>query len=399
MLAPDVTDEIDRLTKSFETELVEFRRRLHMHPELGRQEHRTTAAIVRRLRAIGLQPRVLSSGTGVVCDVVGSAGEAPTIGFRGDIDALPLADGKDVPYRSRVDGACHACGHDVHTTVVLGTAMVVAELRRQGLLRQSVRLIFQPAEEVAPGGALDVIADGEITGLQRVYALHCDPKLEVGTVGLRPGPITAGADLIRVSMTGPGGHTARPHLTADLVFALSAVISELPAVLSRLADPRAGLSLVWGQVHAGAVSNAIPQSGFAEGTIRGLDANVWESAHNNVPELVRALAAPYGVDVEVEMHTSVPPCVNDAAATEALRRVAVDVLGPRKVNSISQSLGGEDFAWILGRAPGSLARLGVRNAEVADAGDLHQGTFDVDEAAISVGVTLFAAMALDDGGT
>ncbi len=390
----DLHDEIDRLTKSFEVELIEFRRDLHRHPELGRHETRTTSVIVERLLTAGLEPRVLASGTGVLCDIIGSRGEAPTIGFRGDIDALPLNDVTEGPYRSTFPGVCHACGHDAHTAVVLGTALVLADLASHRLLERSVRLIFQPAEEVTPGGALDVLANGGATGLQHVFALHCDPKIEVGRVGFRAGAITAGADRIKVTLRGPGGHTARPHLTADLVFALGAIVTELPAVLSRLADPRAALSLVWGQVHAGAAANAIPQQGFAEGTIRCLDASVWESAHTLVPELVRQLAAPYGVDVDVDMHTSVPPCVNDEAETAFLRLVAADLLGDDAVTDTDQSLGGEDFGWILGRVPGALARLGVRHPEVADAGDLHQGSFDIDESAIGVGVRLFCAAAV-----
>ena len=394
VLHPAIRDEIDRLTKNLEAELTEFRRDLHRHPELGRSEVRTTAAILDRLEAAGLEPRVLRSGTGVICDIIGSSGEAPSIGFRGDIDALPLADVKDVDYRSTIEGACHACGHDAHTAIALGTALVLAELARAGTLERSVRVIFQPAEEITPGGALDVLADGAIKGLEHVYALHCDPKVEVGKVGFRGGPITAGADRIRVALRGPGGHTARPHLTADLVYAIGSVVTELPALLSRLADPRAGLSVVWGQVHAGSAANAIPQEGFAEGTIRCLDARVWESAHQVVPDLVRSLAAPYGVDVEVDMHTSVPPCVNDEASTAFLRSVAADVLGTESVTGTDQSLGGEDFGWILGRTPGALVRLGVRNPEIADAGDLHQGSFDIDESAIGVGVRLFCAAAV-----
>lgn len=393
MLDPGLPDEIERLTKSLEPELIEFRRVLHQHPELGRQEWQTTRLLVERLQAAGLHPHVLSSGTGVICDVLGGSGAPPTLGLRGDIDALPLPDAKQVPYRSEVDGVCHACGHDAHTAIVLGTALVLRELQLRDLLRSSTRLIFQPAEELTPGGALDVLEAGEIDGLERVFALHCDPRLQVGMAGFRAGPITAGADRIRVTMRGPGGHTARPHLTADLVFALGAVVTQLPALLSRLADPRSGLSVVWGQIHAGAAANAIPGSGFVEGTIRCLDAAVSKNVHGVVPELIRSLAAPYGVDVDVDIHTSVPPCVNDEASTDSFRAVATQILGPEGVTSTDQSLGGEDFAWILGRTAGALARLGVRSPEVADAGDLHQGTFDIDEAAISVGVRLFSALA------
>lgn len=387
-------DEVERLTKAFEAELVEFRRSLHRHPELGHQEHRTTAALVDRLVLAGVTPRVLSSGTGLVCDVLAADGAAPTIGFRGDIDALPLHDLKDVDYRSQVDGVCHACGHDAHTTIVLGLGLVLADLARQGRLTRSVRLIFQPAEELSPGGALDVLADGEVAGLTEAYALHCDPKLEVGQVGFRSGAITAGADRVRVDLRGAGGHTARPHLTADLVSAMGAIVTELPGVLSRRTDPRAGLSLVWGQVHAGMVANAIPQSGFAEGTLRCLDVTVWETAHRVVPEIVRGLAAPYGVEAEVDIHKSVPPCVNDVAATDRFRAAATTMLGAEAVTGTDQSLGGEDFAWIVAETPGALARLGVRRPDVADPGDLHQGTFDIDEAALGVGVRVFCGLAL-----
>lgn len=394
MLPPAARDEIDHATKSLESELIEFRRDLHRQPELGHEEYLTTASIVERLTAAGLEPRVLSSGTGVICDVTGTTGEVASLGFRADIDALPLQDVKNVPYRSQRAGICHACGHDAHTAAVLGTGLVLAELSRLELLHRSVRLIFQPAEELTPGGSLDVIADGEIDSLQRVFALHCDPKLEVGRLGFRSGAITAGADRIRVSMHGPGGHTARPHLTADLVYALGAVITELPGLLSRLADPRAGLSVVWGQVHSGGVANAIPQEGFVEGTLRCLDARVWEAVHTVVPDLVRSLAAPFGIDVDVEMHKSVPPCINDEVSTDLLRAVARDVFGSSKVTTTDQSLGGEDFAWILKRAPGALVRLGVRRPDVADPGDLHRGSFDIDEAAIGVGVRLFSSFAV-----
>ncbi len=296
-------------------------------------------------------------------------------------------------YRSTVDGVCHACGHDAHTAILFGTALVLAELSSTGALPRSVRCLFQPAEEVPDAGAADVVAAGLLDDLREVYALHCDPQRDVGTVGLRSGPITAAADLVRVTVQGSGGHTARPHRTADVVYALAAVTTELPAVLSRLADARAGLSLVWGQIHAGGSPNAIPAQGYVEGTLRCLDPAVWEAFHERVPELARAVASPYGVDVEAETRTIAPPCVNDASATRRLRGAALAALGESAVGVAGQSLGGEDFAWMTNKVPGSLARLGVRGANVAESGDLHQGTFDIDEAALGVGVRLFATLA------
>jgi amidohydrolase len=390
----DYGHEVDRLTKGLEAELILFRRDLHAHPELARQEHRTTAAVVQRLRSAGLEPRVLPSGTGLVCDVLGSAGEPASIGFRGDIDALPLDDRTTTAYRSRTPGICHACGHDAHTTVVLGTALVLAELARDGLLTRSARVIFQPAEEVIPGGALDVVAAGETSGLEHVYAFHCEPRLDVGRIGLRAGAITAGADGIKITLTGPGGHTARPHLTADLVYALGFLVTQLPGALSRLTDPRAGLSVVWGQVHAGTAANAIPSAGYVEGTVRCLDADVWQATHTLIPDLVRTLLSPFGVEVHIDSHTSVPPCVNDPAAIELARVASIDVVGATGVVTSEQSLGAEDFSWIASAVPSALLRLGVRGPQVTDAGDLHQGTFYLDEAAISVGVRVFCRLAL-----
>ncbi len=386
-------DEIDHIVKDLERDLVTFRRALHRHPEVSRRETRTTARLIEKLTALGLHPRTLSCGTGLICDVGDDGSDAPRLGLRGDIDALPLDDRKDVSYRSEVAGACHACGHDVHTTILLGTASVLAELAGRGFSVPPVRLIFQPAEEVVPGGAEDVIADGELDGLRRVFAFHCDPRLEAGTVGLRPGPITAGADRVRVTLNGPGGHTARPHLTNDLVFAAGSVIAVLPGLLSRRYDPRAGLSLVWGQVHGGTAPNTIPQSLFVEGTLRCLDADVWRTATDEFEEVVRSFLVPFGVDADIEVVKSVPPCVNDPLATEEFRDLARVCLGDAGVVTMDQSLGGEDFAWMVERVPGSLIRLGVRSPGDHHAPDLHHGSFDADESAISVGVRLFARLA------
>ncbi|MCW2620816.1 MAG: amidohydrolase, partial [Frankiales bacterium] len=244
-------------------ELVAVRRDLHAHPELGWQEHRTTQLLVARLRAAGLDPQVLTSGTGLVVEVgPRHGGGVRTVGLRADIDALPLHDDKDVAYRSTVPGVCHACGHDVHSAMLLGAALVLAGVDLPG----RVRLIFQPAEELMPGGAVAVVSEGWADGLEAIFALHCDPTLEVGRLGVRPGPITAAADVVSVRVTGPGGHTSRPHGTVDVVQALATVATGLPAALSRLVDPRAGLSVVWGHVAAGAAFNAIPREGLLRGT-------------------------------------------------------------------------------------------------------------------------------------
>ncbi|WP_329522426.1 M20 family metallopeptidase [Spirillospora sp. NBC_01491] len=391
--------QLDAFLRRHEDELIAFRRDLHRHPELGYAEHRTTRLVVERLTAAGLRPRVLPRGTGLFCDV--GPEEGPTIALRADIDALPLQDEKEnVPYRSTVPGVAHACGHDVHTVMVLGAGLFLAQQAAAGLLPGRVRLLFQPAEET-PGGALDVIAAGGIAGVDRAFALHCDPRNEVGRLGLRSGPITAACDKVYVKVTGPGGHTARPHLTADLVYALAKIVTELPSALSRRVDPRSSLSLVWGRVSAGSVANAIPDDGIAEGTVRCLDDEAWHRAPDMMKSLLQSVAAAYDVEATLEYVRGVPPTVNDPASVQMFRDAATQVIGEEGVVPTPQSLGGEDFGWYLESIPGALARLGVRTPGSPAEYDLHRGDFDVDERCVGVGIRVLTATALTalwDGG-
>ena len=389
----DLAAELDAFLAGHEAELVRFRRDLHAHPETGYHEYRTTRRIALQLEAAGLKPAILPKGTGLIVDIGdGSPGE-PVVALRADIDALPLNDEKDVPYRSKSRGACHACGHDVHTAVLLGAGLFLARIAAVRSLPGTVRLIFQPAEEV-PGGAMDVMAAGGIASVDRIFALHCDPRLDVGKIGTRVGAITAACDRLTVKVSGPGGHTARPHLTADLVFALGKIITELPAALSRRVDPRSSLSLVWGRVSAGSAPNAIPDDGLAEGTVRCLDGAAWHEAPDLVKALVESVAAAYGVVPEINYRRDVPPTVNDGISTAMFEAAADRVLGPDAVTEAPQSLGGEDFAWYLDSIPGALARLGTRVPGSDTEFDIHQAAFDVDERAIGYGVRLMAATAL-----
>lgn len=376
-----------------EPRLVALRRELHAHPELGRREFRTTELVADALTAAGLAPRVLAGGTGLLCDI-GPA--QPPVALRADLDALPIPDTKDVTYRSTVDGVAHACGHDVHTAVVVGAGLALADLSRRGELSHGVRLVFQPAEEVIPGGALDVIEAGGVEGIRRMYAVHCDPSVDVGTVGLKSGPVTAASDLLEVRLSGPGGHTARPHLSADLVAALGAVITATPGLLARRVDPRSGTTLVWGEVNAGTVANVIPRSGALRGTLRTLSRAIWDLLPPLVDEVVRAVAAPYGVGVEISHLRGVPPVVNDRQCISDLGAALAAVAGA-VVGETGQSLGGEDFAWYLDHTPGALARLGVRAPGSTTTYDLHQSSFDVDERCIPVGVALLTGVALSAG--
>jgi amidohydrolase len=403
----DLTADLDKFLAAHEGELIEFRRDLHAHPELAHAEHRTTRRVAQRLAAAGLRPVTLPRGTGLLVDIIppncpeqdGNA-ERPVVALRADLDALPMADEKDVPYRSTVPNACHACGHDVHTASLLGTGLFLAGQAVAGLLPGRVRLVFQPAEEAA-SGALDVLAAGGIASVGRIFGLHCDPRLDAGQLGVRAGPITAACDRVQVRVTGPGGHTARPHLTVDLVYALGKIITEVPAALSRRVDPRSSLSLVWGRISAGTVANAIPDGGIAEGTVRCLDDEAWHSAPDLLKGLIDSVASAYGVHAELSYQRYVPPAVNDQASAAMISAAALDVLGPGSVVHTPQSLGGEDFAWYLESIPGALARLGTRVPGSVVSHDIHQPTFDVDERAIGVGVRVLAATAInglwDDG--
>lgn len=374
-------------------ELIEVRRDLHRHPELSWQEHRTTKLLADRLQTAGIAVTLLP-GSGLYADL--GHGTGPVIALRADLDALPVTDQTGTPWASTVDGVTHACGHDLHTSALLGVGLALADVLDAGdgaELPGRVRLIFQPAEEIMPGGALMSIAAGVLESVQQIYMLHCDPSLDVGLIGLREGPLTGAADSLEVELHGRGGHTSRPHLTEDLTFALGKIITDLPAVLSRRLDPRAGVSVVWGTVQAGKAMNVIPSHGRLAGTVRMLDAVAWADAEALVRRTIEEIVAPYGVKVEINYVRGVPPVVNQAGATAVLGTAITDVLGPAGLVSTAQSLGGEDFAWYLERATGAMARLGTRTPG-GPTYDLHQGDLQVDEAAVLIATKVLGAAAL-----
>jgi amidohydrolase len=379
-------------------DLVAVRRDLHAQPELAHQEKRTTQLVAERLEKAGLAVQLLP-GTGLLAETGPAVGSGTSsapgiIALRADLDALPLDDVTGDPWRSQEPGVCHACGHDVHTTALLGAGLALHDLHVQGLLAGRVRLCLQPAVVVMPGGAQDVVAAGGLEGVSRVFALHCDPSLDVGTVGLREGPITAASDSVRVRLTGRGGHTSRPHLTDDLTFALAKVVTDVPAALSRRVDPRAGLSVVWGVVRAGVAGNVIPAFGELAGTVRMLDVRAWDVAQETVTRLVHEVVAPYGVRAEVEYVKGVPPVVNEPRSAALLEAAARTVLGDGGIQPAEQSMGGEDFAWFLEEVPGALLRLGTRTPG-GPTYDLHQGDLRIDEACVPVGAALLAQVALE----
>ena len=382
--------------------LIAIRRDLHAHPEVGNAEHRTTARVVEVLESCGLVAKVLPIGTGAWCDVLpyGHAFDGRSrdlVGLRADLDALPIPDGSAVDFASKAPGVAHACGHDVHTTIVLGVGMILARLREEGLLTRGVRLIFQPAEETSPGGAVDAIEGGVLTDLGEVYALHCDPRTDAGQIALKVGPVTSAVSQVSVTLRGTGGHTSRPHLTQDVVAALGTLVTQTQLVFARRVDPRSGVSMMWGKITAGSAPNAIPSSGQVLGTLRALDLSGWEQAKALLPELVDQLMAPFGVEARVAINEGTPPAVNAQSGVDRLAAAGAAMLGPDGVTATEQSLGGEDFSWMLQQVPGAMARLGVRTAGSATWPDIHHPSFRVDESCIGVGVKVLADVASSRG--
>ncbi|GAA1712626.1 amidohydrolase [Brachybacterium phenoliresistens] len=380
---------IARTIGSRRDELRAIRRHLHRHPELSHEEFETTDYVVSLLQSLGLRP-VRMPRTGAICDIPGSDASLPAIALRADMDALGIPELGTMSFRSQVEGVSHACGHDVHMSSVLGAAMALVQVAEAGLLRRTVRLIFQPSEEKHPCGALELLGEGVLEGVESIFALHCDPGVDVGHVGLKAGPITSATDPVRVQLRGAGGHTSRPHLTQDLVYALGAVITQLPAALTRRMDPRSGVNLTWGSVHAGSAFNAIPSSGTLEGTLRCLDHEAWDRAEELLETLLSDLVRPYEVEAHVDHDRGVPPVENDRFSVQVLKAATGSVIGPENVDPTAQSLGGEDFAWYLEKVPGALARLGTRTPG-GRTYDLHMGDLVIDERAIGIGASVLAA--------
>jgi amidohydrolase len=271
---------------------------------------------------------------------------------------------------------------------------VLADLHRHGELPGRVRLIFQPSEEKYPSGAPEVIAEGGLKDVESIFALHCYPQLPAGFIAVRPGPITAAADKIDIRLEGPGGHTARPHLTVDLAYALGRIVVEVPALLSRRLDPRAAASIVFGAVRVGDAHNAIAIEGHARGTVRVLSSQAWHELPTLVPQLVEDVVQGTGAKVEIDYAHMVPPVINDRTTTAILEGAAVTALGADRVQEAEISMGGEDFAFYTEQVPGTMFRLGVAKPETLGTMDIHQSSFDVDEAAIGHGVRVMVHSAL-----
>ncbi|MFQ5554999.1 MAG: amidohydrolase [Acidimicrobiia bacterium] len=380
---PERIDRITDLARQLAPTMVELRRAIHAHPETGWREHATTARVAAALRRAGLEPAIRPGGVGATVD----AGiEGPKVGFRCDLDALPIDEHTTTTYRSTVPGVMHACGHDVHTAVAVGIAAV---LHRIDDLAGKVRVIFQPAEEQIPGGATVLRTEAVHEGLSALIAFHVDPSLAPGSIGARVGAITSASDRMSITLHGPGGHTSRPHQTVDLVNVAGKVITELPQMVRADIDPRSPFVVVFGRISGGSAENVIPTEIELGGTVRVFDAALWRELPKTVEDVIAAIVNPLGAEFELDYVQGSPPVVNDPVVAEIFAKAARSAIGTHRVEHTHQSLGSEDLAWFLQDVTGAMFRLGA--APAYRTVDLHSSTFDVDESCIETGIVVGAA--------
>ena len=387
----------EQVDRHFER-LVQVRRHLHMHPETSGHEQETSFYLYTRLGDEGFEVRLGPEGLGVLAELEAAAeGTAPaTLGLRADIDALAIQDEKPVEYRSRHDGVMHACGHDVHSAVVMGVLLVLKQMARQRQLPWPVRVrgIFQPAEETCRG-ALAMVEAGALEGVGAILATHVDPNLPTGRVGLREGVLTATCDQMQVRVHGQGGHAARPHESKDPISAAAQLINALYLHIPRVTDSQDAIVVTIGQVLGGENANVIPERVQLQGTIRTLDEQVRQQARQHILRIAEGVAATSETRIEVAFGISAPSVVNDPFLIGILRRAVVSLLGTAAVQEIPRSsMGSEDFAFYLQQVPGAMVRLGCTRPGTESIG-LHTSKFDVDEQAIRVGTSVLARATID----
>lgn len=388
----DISGEA-RPSRAFQDFLIQIRRHLHRNPELGFEEHQTSAFIRRVLEENGLVVHGPVAGTGLYVDIEGSSA-GPTIGYRADIDALPTADAKSVDYASTCAGVGHLCGHDAHSSIAIGIALLLHSMREN--LRGRVRIFFQPNEEGMPSGATAMIRDGVLDGLEAVYAMHVDPSLEVGRFGLLAGPITAATDQFRIVITSPStGHSARPHQTADTIWIAVQIGNAIYQLVGRITDARNPAVLTICRFRGGDAYNVIPSDVEFGGTLRSTSAEDRKTLMDRIEHLATELAAAHGARAHVEFDHGSPPVVNHERIIEHLERTIGDLFGREAVFHLPRpSMGAEDFAHYVARVPGALLRVGTFSGPRTSF-PLHDAHFDIDENALAPTAHLFA-LALRD---
>lgn len=379
------------LARQWHPKQVKWRRHLHQYPELSDQEFETTAFLKKELKRLGLKIRPMRMPTGVVAELKG-ARPGPTIAVRSDIDALPVTERTGLSFASKISGRMHACGHDMHAATVLGTAAVLTQLRQE--LSGTARFLFQPAEEVPPGGAGVLIEHGALKGVDTIFGLHVDPHLPVGTVGLCEGPMMASVCDFDVTVHGRGSHAARPHLSVDAIVVASAVVDALQRIVSRYTDPQVPVVITVGKVSGGVARNVIADRVELTCTARTLSPSLAISLPALIRKIVSGVCRAYGAKGEIAVVASYPMLINDSSTNQLYRDVFGEMFGSKKVRVADRSLGGEDFARYLQKVPGAMCRLGVRNARIGATKPWHSSQFIADENGIFYGTTLLAGAVL-----
>ena len=402
-LSPWQALDLDAVLEEALPELIQLRRHIHRHPELSGHEQQTAALVAGELRRWGWQVQEAVGRTGVVAEIgplqKPDGQRAPLLALRVDMDALPVEERTGLDYASTVQGLMHACGHDLHTTVGLGVARLLAEVaeRDPALLTARIRLLFQPAEETAQGAAW-MKADGAMDGVDALFGVHVFPSLPAGSIGVRSGSLTAAAGELEVEVLGEGGHGARPHQSTDAIWIAARVVSGLQEAISRRLDALHPVVVSFGRIEGGKAFNVIADHVRLLGTVRCLDNDVHAQLPGWIEDTVKALCEGHGGEARVRYRCISPPVHNDPALTQLVADVACELLGPGKVLWLEQpSLGAEDFAELLDGTRGTMFRLGVAGPEGCT--PLHSNTFAPDETSIPVGIrvltgSLLAAMEL-----
>lgn len=391
----DLKDIVKELAREFAPEIIQIRQHLHANPELSFQEYQTAAYVSDKLKAYGLEPITMAE-TGVTALIKGKNPDKKVVALRGDMDALPITEQNEVPYKSKNEGVMHACGHDVHTSSLLGTARILSQLRDQ--FEGSVKLIFQPGEELIPGGASIMIKEGVLQNPApaAIFGQHVFPQLSAGKIGVRSGMYMASADELYITVTGKGGHGAMPEMNIDPVLITAHLIVALQQIVSRAASPKVPTVLSFGKVIANGATNIIPNEVKIEGTFRTMDEKWRAEAHVKMKKMAEQLAEAMGGSCDFEIRRGYPYLQNSPGLTEKMRVAAESYVGKENVVDLDLWMAAEDFAYYTQQVDACFYRLGTRNEERGITSSVHTPTFDIDEAALETGIGLMAWLALSE---